>query len=292
MQTIFRSPGGREVIVAADRPTVLIGERINPSGGKRKRLTQALIDRDAEYIRAEAIAQVEAGADLLDVNVQAADVYDEPETLAWAVETVKDAVDAPLSIDTNNPDALRLALQVAGGRVLINSVTGEDRALAQILPLAGEYGAVLIGLVLDDDGIPPTAEARVRVARKIVERAATYGIGPEDILIDSLTLTVGADHKAASVSLETMYRVHHELGMNLTAGASNVSFGLPRRPLINETYLAMAVGVGLNCPIVDAAKVRHVILTADLLAGRDEYASRFLDDYRREQQAAAAAAAD
>ncbi len=197
-------------------------------------------------------------------------------------------MDAPLSIDTNNPEALTLALQVAGGRVLINSITGEERALEQVLPLAAEYGAAVIGLALDDDGIPPTAEVRVQVAQKIVERAAAYGLQPEDILIDSLTLSVGADHRAASVSLETMYRVRNELGMNLTAGASNVSFGLPRRKTINETYLAMAIAMGLNCPIVDAAKVRQIVLTADLLAGRDEYATRFLDDYRQEMQALAA----
>ena len=288
MQTVFRSPAGREVVVAPERPTVFIGERINPSGGKRKRLTQALVERDVAFIQAEAVGQIEAGADLLDINVQAADVYDEPETLAWAVETVKAAVDAPLSIDTNNPEALTLALQAAGGRVLINSITGEERALEQVLPLAAEYGAAVIGLALDDDGIPPTAEARVQVAQKIVERAAAYGLQPEDILIDSLTLSVGADHRAASVSLETMYRVRNELGMNLTAGASNVSFGLPRRKTINETYLAMAIAMGLNCPIVDVAKVRQIVLTADLLAGRDEYATRFLDDYRQEMQALAA----
>ncbi len=285
MQTIFRSPSGREVIVAPDLPSVLIGERINPSGGKRARLTKALVERDAAYLQREALSQLEAGADILDVNVQAADVYDEPETLAWAIETVQAVADAPVSIDTNNPEALKLALQVAKGRGLINSVTGEQKSLARVLPLAAEHGLGIIALALDDNGIPPTVEGRFQAIEKIVKRAGEYGMGPESILADTITLAVGADSRAASVTLGAMHRVRQELGLNLTAGASNVSFGLPRRALINEVYLSMAIAVGLNCPIVDAAKVRHIILTADLLAGRDEYATRFLDDYRREQAA-------
>lgn len=290
MQTVFESPGGREIVIAPDQPTVLIGERLNPSGGAKKKLTQALVERDADYLQAEALKQVEAGADLLDVNVQAADVFDEPETLAWAVETVAAVADAPLSIDTNNPEALKAALQVAPGRVLINSVSGEERSMNEVLPLIAEHGAAAIGLALDDDGIPATSEARLEVARKLIARAETFGIGPENIIIDTLTLTVGADHTAASVSLEAMRLVRAELGVNLTAGASNVSFGMPRRPLINETYLAMAITMGLNCPIVDAAKVRHIVLAADLLAGRDDHATRFLDDYRRLQAEAEPAA--
>ncbi|HEC21551.1 MAG TPA: pterin-binding protein [Chloroflexi bacterium] len=286
MRTVFKSQSGREVVVAPELPTVLIGERINPSGGARKRLTRALVERNADYIQQEAIRQIEAGADLIDINVQAADVQDEPETLAWAVETVAAVVDAPISIDTNNPDALKLALQVTPGRALINSVSGEERSLNAVLPLAAEYNAAVIGLTLDDNGIPTTAEARLAVARALMERAASYGLKPEDILIDTLTMSVGADHRAASVSLNAMRMVREELGVNLTAGASNVSFGLPRRELINTVYLAMAIAMGLNCPIVNAAKARPAILAADLLTGRDEYAARFLQDYRREQAAA------
>lgn len=286
MRTVLRSKSGHEVVVAPDLPTVLIGERINPGGGARKKLTRALVERDADYIQAEALRQVDAGADVLDINVQAAEVSDEAETLAWAVETVAAVVDVPLSIDTNNPDALRLALQVAPGRVLVNSASGEERSLEQVLPLVAEYNTALIGLTLDDDGIPHSARGRLEVARKLVARADEYDIAPEDFLIDTLTLTVGADHRAASVAMEAMRLVRTELGLNLTAGASNVSFGLPRRPLLNTTYVAMAIAMGLNSAIVDAAKVRSVIRAADLLAGRDGYAARYLEDFRREQAVA------
>ena len=164
-------------------------------------------------------------------------------------------------------------------------MTSEEKSLERVLPLAAEHGLGIIALALDDNGIPPTVEGRFQAIEKIVRRAEEHGMGPESILADTITLAVGADSQAANVTLGAMHRVRQELGLNLTAGASNVSFGLPRRTLINEVYLSMAIAVGLNCPIVDAAKVRHIILTADLLAGRDKYAARFLDNYRREQAA-------
>jgi 5-methyltetrahydrofolate--homocysteine methyltransferase len=282
MDTVLTGKSGKQVIIGKGRPTVLIGERINPSGGARKKLTRALVERDAAYLQAEALSQIEAGADILDINIQAADVTDEPDTLAWAIATVAEVVDVPFSIDTNNPEALKVALQSVPGRPLVNSVNGEASSIEQVLPLVAEHHCAVIGLAMDDAGIPPTAAGRVEVARRLAQRAKEHGIAPEDILIDTLTLTVGADHRAAWIALEAMEMVVNELGMNLTAGASNVSFGLPRRPIINAAYLPMAIAQGLNSAIVDADKVRSIIRAADLLAGRDEHAARFLDDYRRE----------
>ena len=170
------------------------------------------------------------------------------------------------------------------GKPLVNSVNGEEASLARVLPLVAEYGTAVIGLCMDDDGIPSTAEKRLTVAKKIVERAEQLGIPREDILIDCLALTVGADSKAGWVTLEAIRMVKEELGVNMTLGASNVSFGLPERETINGAFLAMAIDRGLNCPIVDAAKVAHYIQAADLALGRDEYSMRYLKAYRKRQK--------
>jgi len=170
---------------------------------------------------------------------------------------------------------------VPEGKALINSVNGEKASLERILPLVAEYGAAVIGLCMDDDGIPKTAEARLAVARRIVERAEAQGIAREDIVIDCLALTVGAETQAGMITLEAMRLVRQELGVNLTLGASNISFGLPDRETLNGVFLGMAIAAGLNCPIVDAAKVRPFILAADLALGRDDYAMRYLKAYRK-----------
>jgi 5-methyltetrahydrofolate--homocysteine methyltransferase len=277
---------GKKVVVGDGRPTVILGERINPTG--KKKLAAALVAGDLDIVRQEAIAQVEAGADILDVNVGAAGV-NEANLLPRAVRLVLETVSAPIAIDTADGEALAAALAVhkevnPGGKALINSVNGEEASLARVLPLVAEYGTAVIGLCMDDDGIPETPEARLEVARKIVNRAGAHGIGPEDILIDCLALTVGADSQAGWITLETIRMVKEELGVNLALGASNVSFGLPERETINGTFLAMAILRGLNCPIVDAAKVGHYIQAADLALGRDEYAMRYLKAYRKRQK--------
>jgi 5-methyltetrahydrofolate--homocysteine methyltransferase len=277
---------GKKVVIADGRPTVILGERINPTG--KKKLAAALVAGDLEMVRQEALAQVEAGADILDVNVGAAGV-DEVDLLPRAVKLVLETVDAPVCIDTPNGEALAAALamhkeQNPDGRPLVNSVNGEEDSLARVLPLVAEYGAAVIGLCMDDDGIPATAEQRLAVAKKIVERAEGHGIGREDILIDCLALTVGADSQAGWITLEAIRMVKEELGVNMALGASNVSFGLPERETINGVFLAMAIAQGLNCPIVDAAKVRHYILAADLALGRDDYAMRYLKAFRQRQK--------
>jgi 5-methyltetrahydrofolate--homocysteine methyltransferase len=286
MQTILKGLG-KKVVIEDGRPTVLLGERINPTG--KKKLAAALGVADLEIVRQEALAQVEAGADILDVNVGAAGV-DEVDLLPKAVKLVLATVQVPIAIDSPNREALAAALAMhkelnPDGRPLINSVNGEEASMAKVLPLVAEYGTAVIGLCMDDNGIPDTPQGRLAVAKKIVERAESYGIGREDFLIDCLALTVGADSKAAWTTLEAIRIVKEELGVNLALGASNVSFGLPERETINGIFLGMAVARGLNCPIVDAAKVRPYILAADLALGRDDYAMRYLKAYRQRMKA-------
>ncbi|HEY75314.1 MAG TPA: dihydropteroate synthase [Thermoflexia bacterium] len=287
METILKS-AQKTVVISPEKPTVLIGERINPTG--KKRLAAALAAGDLEIVRREATAQVEAGADVLDINVGAAGV-DEVEMLPRAVRAVMEVADVPVCIDTANVEALRAALEVhrelaPEGKPLVNSVNGEEARLEAVLPLVAEYGAAVIGLTMDDEGIPSAPEKRLAVARKIVERAGALGIPREDIVIDCLAMTVGADSNAARVTLEAIRMVREELGVNQTLGASNVSFGLPDRETINQVFLGMVILAGVNCPIVDAAKVRPAILAADLLLGRDAYGMRYIRAYRKRRRQA------
>jgi 5-methyltetrahydrofolate--homocysteine methyltransferase len=283
METILKS-AHKTVTISPQKPTVLIGERINPTG--KKRLAAALSEGNLDIVRTEAEAQVEAGADVLDVNVGATGV-DEVDLLPQAVRLVMETVQVPVCIDSANAEALRAALAVHSelapqGKPFVNSVNGEEANLERVLPLVAEYKAAVIGLTMDEDGIPPTSEKRLAVARKIVERAEALGIPGEDVVIDCLSLTVGADDsQAALVTLEAIRMVRQELGVNMTLGASNVSFGLPEREVVNWAFLAMAIQNGVNCPIVDAAKVRPAILAADLLLGRDEYAMRYIKAYKK-----------
>lgn len=286
MKTILRGTG-KTVVIEDGGPTVILGERINPTG--KRKLAAALLAGDLEIVRQEAIAQVAAGADILDVNVGAAGV-DEVDLLPKAVRLVLETVEVPVAIDTPNGQALAAALAVhkeinPNGKPLVNSVNGEEASLARVLPLVAEYRTAVIGLCMDDEGIPKMPERRLEVARKIIARAESYGIPREDILIDCLALTVGADSKAGWVTLEAIRLVKEELGVNLALGASNVSFGLPDRETLNGVFLAIAISRGVNCPIVDAAKVRPYILAADLALGRDEYAMRYIRAFRQRRQA-------
>lgn len=284
METILKGTG-KTVIISPDRPTVIIGERINPTG--RKKLAAALLAGDLEMVRAEAIAQVQEGAHIIDVNVGAASV-DEVDLLPKAVKVVAEAVDVPICIDSSNADALAAALAVCPGRPLVNSVNGEERSLSKILPLIRQYQAAVIGLTMDEQGIPNTPEKRLEVAKKIVSRAEALGIPRQDVIIDCLALTMGADSKAGLVALKTIELVRKELGNNITLGASNISFGLPERDIINACFLAMAVYAGMNCPIVNPRKARMALAVADLALGRDDYAANYLKAYRTMQKLLAA----
>ena len=272
------SSATKEVVIGDGLPTVLIGERINPTG--KKKMTAALEAGDLEVIRREALAQVEAGADILDVNV-ATVIVDEVTMLPEVVQTVMDTVDVPLCLDSSNPEALEAALKVYRGKPLVNSVTGQEDLLRKILPLIKEYKAAVIGMTVDDDGIPNDVDRRVAIAHKIVERAEKLGIPREDIIIDCVTMTVGADIRSALVTIETIRKVKDELGINVTLGASNVSFGLPNRGLINTTFLAIAIAAGMNCPVINVAKVRPTVLATDLILARDENALRYIRAQRQ-----------
>ena len=279
MQTTVSS-ATREVVIGDGRPTVLIGERINPTG--RKKLAAALAAGDMDVVSREALAQVEAGADILDVNVGSVGV-DEAGLLAKVVQAVSEAVDVPLSLDSDSPGALEAALKVYQGKPIVNSVTGQERSLTGVLPLVKEYGAAVIALTMDDDGIPPDPARRAAIAHRIVEKAESVGIPREDVIVDCLVLTVATDTNTAIVTLEAVRRVREELGVNQTMGASNTSYGLPERDVINCTFLAMAINTGVTCPTVNAEKVRPTVLSTDLILGRDNYAMRYIQDYRQRQ---------
>lgn len=277
MKTVV-SGVSKEVWITDGGPTVLIGERINPSG--RKRLAEALRNGDFDVIVTEAIAQVEAGADILDVNVACPGV-DEIAALPRVLEKVMASVDVPLCIDFNHPGALREALKLYKGKPIVNSVTGEETSLNEILPLVKEYGTAVIGLTIDEKGIPKEPNQRVAIAHKIIERAKSFDIPLEDVLIDCLALTAGSDSRAGLTTLEAVRKVKQELGVNQTLGASNISFGLPDRNLINLVFLTAAISSGVTCPTVDVAKVRPAVLSIDLLLGRDRFAQRYLRNFRQ-----------
>jgi len=266
---------GQTVVLDSQGPLVVIGERINPSG--RKRLAAALAQGGMSMVRQEAIAQVAAGARVIDVNVGAVGV-DEGEILPLAVQTVAEAVEVPICIDTSRHAALAAALAVCPGRPLVNSVTGEEASLASVLPLVKERDCAVIGLCINDEGVPKDAQGRLEIAQKIIDRAERLGIAREDVIIDPLATAIGADDRAALVTLEAISLVRASLGVNITYGGSNVSFGLPDRNLINASFLAMAVALGVTCAIVDPLDVdiRKAVAACDLLMGRDEYAGRFL----------------
>jgi len=277
METKVSSPS-KEVIIGDNQPTVLIGERINPTG--KKKLAEALKAGDLEIVRKEALAQTQAGADIIDVNVGVFGI-DEAAMLPKAVQAVMETVDTPLCIDSSNPDALEAALKVYKGKPLVNSVTCEEHSLKRVLPLIKKHGAAVIGLVQDDEGIPKDTERRVRIAHKLVEKVEAAGIPREDLVIDCLAFAVGAEPDSGVEVIEAIRRIKAELGVNMTMGASNISFGLPDRELINNAFVVMATAAGATCLIVDAAKVRSIILAADLVLGRDKRARRYIEAYRQ-----------
>jgi 5-methyltetrahydrofolate--homocysteine methyltransferase len=269
--------------ISRNLPTVIIGERINPTG--RKKLQAALEQKNFDIVRQDAVEQVAAGAAVLDVNAGIPD-GDEPVLLKEAVLTVMEVTDVPLCIDTADPEALSAALSIYEGKALVNSVNGEERSLDKMLPLVKDYGAAVIGLCMDDAGIPDTPDKRLAVTAKIIERAGKLGIGPEDIVIDPLVLTMGADHNAGRVTLETTERIVKEFGVNITMGASNVSFGLPDRMYINAAFIAMAIHAGLTCPITNplVAELTTAVLAADMAMGRDEWGTRWIEAFRSREK--------
>ncbi len=283
LTTIVKSET-QEVEISRELPTVIIGECINPTG--RKKLQEELKEGKFDIIRRDAVAQVEAGAAILDVNAGVPGV-DEPALIVQLIKVVRELTEVPLCIDTANPKALEAALKVNKGKALVNSVNGEENKLSTVLPLIKEYGAAVIGLTLDDEGISKTVEKRVSIAGKIIERAMKIGIPIEDIVIDPLALAMGTEDKAGKLALDSIEAIKKEFGVNITMGCSNISFGLPDRPSANATFIAMAIRSGLTCPITNPLndQILTAIIGANLCMGRDEYAANWIKAYRKREKA-------
>jgi 5-methyltetrahydrofolate--homocysteine methyltransferase len=286
MHTTLQSRS-RTVVIGHDRPFCVIGERINPTG--RKKFAEELRGGDLSTVAKDAVGQVDAGADMLDVNA-GIPLVDESELLKSMLGAVAAAVDVPICIDSSVIEALEAGLSVYEGKALVNSVTGEDERLEEILPLVARHGAAVIGLANDETGIPETPQQRLDIARKIVSAAGDHGIPPEDVVIDPLAMTVGAATDAVTVTLQTISLIRDELGVNMCLGASNVSFGLPRRHALNAAFLPMAMAAGLTSAIMSCAdEVVEAVRASDVLLGHDEWAAGWIAAHRERQAREAAA---
>jgi 5-methyltetrahydrofolate--homocysteine methyltransferase len=276
MQTILRGRT-KEVIIDTNGPVVIIGECINPT--RRKKLVTTLQDGNFEYVLELADIQIKAGADVLDVNVGFPGV-DDVKLLAETVKVIQDNFDIPLCLDSPNPKAIEAALKVAAGKCLINSVNGEEKSMNALLHIAKEFGASIIGLTMDDEGITHDPQKRLAIAEKILARAMKAGIREEDVVIDPLAMAISADPGACMITLETIKLVHQKLGLNITLGSSNISFGLPNREVLNSAFMSLAIMHGLTCPIANPEKITAAVRATDLILGRDDYAVRFVEHFQ------------
>jgi 5-methyltetrahydrofolate--homocysteine methyltransferase len=287
METVLHSRSST-VTIGPDQPFCIIGERINPTG--RKIFAEELRGGDLSTVTKDAVAQTEAGADMLDVNA-GIPLVDEAELLQKMLRTVQAATDLPICIDSSVIEALEAGLAVYEGKALVNSVTGEDDRLEEILPLVAKHGAAVVALANDETGIPETPQQRLEIATKIVRVAGDYGIKPEDIVIDPLAMTVGAATDAVTITLETIRLIREHLGVNMSLGASNVSFGLPDRHALNAAFLPMAMEAGLTSAIMSTAPVVvESVRAADLLLGHDEWGMRWIAAHRARKAKVADAA--
>ena len=273
------SSASREVVIGFDRPFVIIGERINPTG--RKLLAAEMAEGDYSRVQSDALAQVEAGAHMLDVNA-GIPMADEPKILAEAVQLVQSLTDVPLSIDSSIVEALESGLAVYKGKALVNSVTGEEERLEAVLPLVKKYGAAVVAISNDETGISEDPDVRFEVAKKIVERAADYGIPACDVVVDPLIMPIGALNDAGAAAFKLLHRLHDELKVNTTGGASNVSFGLPNRNGLNGAFISMAMASGLTSAITNPLhqEVVTAIMGADVMMGHDPNCSRWIKKFR------------
>jgi 5-methyltetrahydrofolate--homocysteine methyltransferase len=273
------SSATKDVVIGDDRPFVIIGERINPTG--RKLLAEEMKGGDFSRVERDTIAQVQAGAHMLDVNA-GIPLADEPAILARTIQLVQSLTDLPLSIDSSIVDALAAGLAVYQGKPLVNSVTGEEERLERVLPLVKRYGAAVVAISNDETGISEDPDVRFAVAKRIVERAADHGIPREDVIVDPLLMPIGAMPTAGRQVFRILGRLRDELGVNSTCGASNVSFGLPNREGINGAFLSMAIASGLTSAITNpiAEGVRHAVMASDVLMGNDQDAGRWIRSFR------------
>ncbi|MBN1314668.1 MAG: dihydropteroate synthase [Anaerolineales bacterium] len=279
MSLVLQGTGEPITIDPAGSPYI-IGERINPSG--RIKLGRALLDGDWDYIVQEAILQVKSGANVLDVNVGGKGI-DEIKVLPEAVRRIADVVDVPLSIDTRIPEALKAALSVCPGRPLVNSIGGEEKVLKENLPIIAERSLPVIALCMGQDGIPGNVDGRLDIAHRVLEASIKVGIAEDDIVFDPLVMTVGADDQAARVVLETVQRLRKEFpNNNITGGASNVSFGMPARSILNAYFLSVAFTLGLNVPITDPTdeQLRFALFSGNIFLGRDRKTRSYMRFYR------------
>ena len=277
------SSAKKTVVISPDHPFVVIGERINPTN--RKKLAEELRNLTYTRAKADAIAQVEAGAQMIDVNCGVPGA-DEPAILQGAVEILQETVDVPLCLDSSRIDALEAALPAYRGKALINSVTGEDKPLDRLLPLIKDYNAAVIGITHDEAGISKDPTVRLAVAKKIVRRASEAGIPPEDVVIDPICMPVGADSTLGRVALDTVRLVRDELGVNISLGAGNVGFGMPERPALTASLIQLGMPLGLTASIANPLEpeISRAVLSADLMLGKDKFGMRWLA-YCRKQAA-------
>ncbi|MDA2963169.1 MAG: dihydropteroate synthase [Actinomycetota bacterium] len=278
MHTVLSSPG-KTVIIGHDQPFCIIGERINPTG--RKKFQLQLREGDLSAIEKDVRDQVAGGADVLDVNM-GVPLTDEPALLTKAITFIQTLTDLPICIDSSIIEALQAGLETYQGKALVNSVTGEDDRMELVLPLIKTHGAAIIALPNDETGIPATAAERMVITEKIVRAVEKHGIPLEDLVIDPLAMTVGADPEAVKITLETIYLIREKWGLNMTLGASNISFGLPSRHALNAAFLPAAMSHGLTSAVMDArtAMIVESVRAADLLLGLDPWGSNWITRFR------------
>ncbi len=277
------SSNKKRVVIGRERPLTIIGERINPTG--RKRLAESIKKGDMSIVQKEALQQIEHGAHILDVNVGVSGI-DEPEMLKKAIIAIQEVSDIPLCIDSAVPEALKAALEVYQGKALVNSVNGEEAKLREVLPLVKKYNAAVIGLTMDEKGIPKKAEERLKIATYIVEKAEKLGISREDIVIDPLAMAVSADPESAKETLKAIHMIQYELGVNITLGLSNISFGLPERESVNAVFLSMATSMGLTSAITDPTvpEIKKTLLILEMLLGRDPFCTTYLNSFKKQEK--------
>ncbi len=293
MNTVVKSPT-QTVLIGPNEPFVIIGERINPTG--RKKLASEMMAGDFSRVVSDALAQVKAGAHILDVNagVPSAEPHKvEPELMVRAIEIVQSVTDLPLSIDSSVVPALIAGIKAAKGRPIVNSITGEDERMEAILPIVAEYNLPVIGICNDENGISYDPLVRLQVAKKIIARAESYGIKREDVLLDPLAMPVGAVNTAGRDLFQLVRMIREELGCNTVCGASNISFGMPNRHLLDSIFVPMAIAAGMTCAITNPInqQVRHAIYAADVFMGNDESCMNYLMAMRAAAAQAAAEAA-
>ncbi len=283
MPDTILSSASEEVVIGCDHPFVVIGERINPTG--RTQLTSEMESGNFDRVELDALAQIAAGAKVLDVNT-GVPMADEPALMAKVIELVQSMTSVPISIDSSMPDALEAGLAAYQGKALVNSVTGEDERLDTVLPIVAKHGAAVVAICHDDSGISNDPDKRIEAAKKIIERAADYGIPVVDVVLDPVVMPIGAAGESGRAVFEVIRRAHQELRVNTVCGASNVSFGLPDRRQLNAVFLSMMVGYGLTAAIVNPLhdEVMAAISGAEVLTGQDRMCKRWIKRSRTRQE--------